>query len=94
MGGNEPRQDNSDEQWLCNHYKRRCHVKFACCDRYWPCHRCHNNYSNCDQTKLKAIHTKFVRCVTCATEQEVSELFLELLLMLSFLLLQLLLLWQ
>ena len=65
--------DNDVEEgnWLCNHYKRRCHVKFACCDKYWPCHRCHNNESNCGTKKLKSIHTKFVKCVKCGTEQEV-----------------------
>ena len=95
MGGKGSRQDNSDGQWLCTHYKRRCHVKFSCCDKYWPCHRCHNNKVNCNQKKLKAIHTKFLRCATCATEQEVTALFLQLLLLsllLSLLLLQLLLL--
>ena len=69
--------DNDVEEgnWLCNHYKRRCHVKFACCDKYWPCHRCHNNESNCGTKKLKSIHTKFVKCVKCGKEQEVWELY-------------------
>ena len=69
--------DNDVEEgnWLCNHYKRRCHVKFACCDKYWPCHRCHNNESNCGTKKLKSIHTKFVKCVKCGKEQEVWKLY-------------------
>ena len=75
-GGNPQNSDDDsdddvNEQWLCNHYKRRCHVKFACCNKYWPCHRCHNNESNCGQKKLKSIHTKFVKCTKCGTEQEV-----------------------
>ena len=63
--------DVEGENWLCNHYKRRCHVKFSCCDKYWPCHRCHNNESNCEKQKPKIIHTKFVKCVECGTGQEV-----------------------
>ena len=64
---------DDDEQWLCSHYKRRCHVKFHCCDKYWPCHRCHNNESKCGQKKLKSRDTKFIKCVKCGKEQEVCE---------------------
>ena len=30
-------------QWLCEHYKRLCRVKFPCCGEFFPCHLCHNN---------------------------------------------------
>ena len=60
-----------EENWLCNHYKRCCHVRFPCCNKYWPCHRCHNNDSNCDKQKPKFVNTKFVKCVKCGTGQEV-----------------------
>ena len=26
-------------QWLCDHYRRRCKVRFPCCNVYHPCHR-------------------------------------------------------
>ena len=26
-------------QWLCEHYQRRCKLKFPCCNVYHPCHR-------------------------------------------------------
>ena len=26
-------------QWLCEHYQRRCKVRFPCCRGYHPCHR-------------------------------------------------------
>ena len=26
-------------QWLCEHYQRRCKLRFPCCNRYHPCHR-------------------------------------------------------
>ena len=65
--------DYDHDQWLCNHYKRRCHVKFACCNKYWPCHRCHNYKSNCGEKKLKSRDTKFLKCVRCGEEQQVGK---------------------
>ena len=26
-------------QWLCEHYQRRCNLRFPCCNVYHPCHR-------------------------------------------------------
>ena len=65
--------DDNHHQWLCNHYKRHCHVKFACCNKYWPCHRCHNYKSNCGEKKLKSRDTKFLKCVKCGEEQQVGK---------------------
>ena len=72
FGDSDDSDDN--EQWLCNHYKRRCHVKFDCCNKYWPCHRCHNNESSCGRKKLKSRDTKFIKCVKCGKEQEVCKI--------------------
>jgi hypothetical protein len=63
---------NRQDNWLCDHYKRRCLVKFECCDKYWPCHRCHNNLSTCGHRKLKSRDTTMVKCVECGKEQQVG----------------------
>lgn len=60
--------------WLCDHYKRRCLVKFDCCERYWPCHRCHNNKCNCGRKKLKSRDNSMIKCVFCQREQPVCVL--------------------
>ncbi|CAB4003653.1 Gastrula zinc finger [Paramuricea clavata] len=68
-----PRNDDIQDNWLCNHYKRRCLVKFECCNKYWPCHRCHNNESTCGRKKLKSRDTTMVKCVECGKEQQFGE---------------------
>ena len=66
-------QDLEDDgNWLCSHYKRRCLVKFECCDKFWPCHRCHNNQSSCGRKKLKSRDTQLVKCVSCQKVQQVT----------------------
>ena len=62
-----PREQN----WLCNHYKRVGFVKFECCGKFWPCHRCHNNQRTCGQ--LKSHNAMIVKCVHCNTEQEFCQ---------------------
>ena len=61
--------------FLCNHFKRRCHVKFECCDKFWPCHRCHNDQSTCGRKNLKGRHTKMLKCANCGKIQEVTKTF-------------------
>ncbi|CAB4030642.1 RING finger and CHY zinc finger domain-containing 1, partial [Paramuricea clavata] len=68
-----PRNGNLQDNWLCNHYKRRCLVKFECCNKYWACHRCHNNESTCGRKKLKSRDTTMVKCVECGKEQQFGE---------------------
>ncbi|CAB4021934.1 RING finger and CHY zinc finger domain-containing 1-like [Paramuricea clavata] len=68
-----PRNGDIQDNWLCNHYKRRCLVKFECCNKYWPCHRCHNNESTCGRMKLKSRDTTMVKCVECGKEQQFGE---------------------
>ena len=67
------RNGKKQDEWLCNHYKRRCYVKFECCDQYWPCHRCHNNESTCGRRKLKSRDTLMVKCAECVKEQQVTH---------------------
>ena len=62
-----------EDKWRCGHYKRRCLVKFECCDKYWPCHRCHNNESSCGRRKLKSRDTTMVKCLQCGKEQQVNN---------------------
>ncbi|XP_028405364.1 uncharacterized protein LOC114527856 isoform X2 [Dendronephthya gigantea] len=59
--------------WLCDHYKRRCYVKFECCETFWPCHRCHNNRSECGRKKLKSRDITLIKCMLCQKEQPFNE---------------------
>jgi uncharacterized CHY-type Zn-finger protein len=63
-----------ESNFLCSHYKRHCYVKFKCCDKFWPCHRCHNNQSACGQRKLKSRDTMMVKCACCNKVQQVIEI--------------------
>ena len=58
--------------WPCDHYKRLCLVKFACCEEYYPCHRCHNKNGECSIKNLKAVDAKFLKCLACNEVQKVS----------------------
>ena len=58
--------------WLCSHYERLCQVKFACCDKFWPCHHCHNNRSNCPEKNC--FDTKMVECIHCNEKQQVTKM--------------------
>ena len=58
-------------QWLCEHYQRLCRVKFPCCGKFYPCHRCHNN-SGCRNDNSKAKEAFYVECSVCKYQQEVS----------------------
>ena len=72
-GGETPTQTSAgaeDRQWLCEHYKRLCRVKFPCCGKFFPCHRCHNN-SGCPNDNSKAREACYVECSVCSHQQEV-----------------------
>ena len=72
-----PRQGgvSTESLWLCEHYQRRCRVRFPCCKQFYPCHRCHNGSSNCKNDKAKACHATHLKCSLCLREQEVSFCF-------------------
>ena len=75
-GGQEtPSQDSASagvRQWLCEHYQRLCRVKFSCCGKFFPCHRCHNN-SGCANDNSKAREACSVECSVCSHQQEVNR---------------------
>ena len=75
-GGQEtPSQDSASagvRQWLCEHYQRLCRVKFSCCGKFFPCHRCHNN-SGCPNDNSKAREACSVECSVCSHQQEVNR---------------------
>ena len=59
-------------RWQCEHYQRRCSVKFPCCGVFYPCHRCHNLSGMCPADDRKAHHATHVKCGNCGREEEVS----------------------
>ena len=69
-----PQQEgvSTGSRWLCEHYQRRCRVRFPCYTQFYPCHRCHNSSSNCKNDEAKACHATHLKCSLCQFEQEVS----------------------
>lgn len=59
--------------WQCEHYQRRCSVKFPCCGVFYPCHRCHNLSGTCPADDKKAHHATHVKCGNCGREEEINE---------------------
>ena len=60
-------------QWLCEHYQRLCRVKFPCCGKFYPCHRCHNNSDECQNKNCKAKEAFYIECSICRHQQAVSK---------------------
>ena len=62
-----------DDETRCIHYGTALDIvaiKFACCDRYYPCHRCHAE-SETHEARRWAIderQQKAVLCGACGTE--------------------------
>ena len=56
--------------YSCEHYDRFCTVKFGCCDQFWPCHRCHNARSGCNERRLRSRDIKKVKCRRCGKIQD------------------------
>ncbi|XP_022788996.1 uncharacterized protein LOC111328758 isoform X2 [Stylophora pistillata] len=75
-GGRETPSQNTagaeGQQWLCEHYQRLCRVKFPCCGKFFPCHRCHNN-SGCSNDNSKAREVYFLECSICGHQQEINQ---------------------
>ncbi|XP_066027946.1 RING finger and CHY zinc finger domain-containing protein 1-like [Pocillopora verrucosa] len=59
--------------WQCEHYQRRCTVKFPCCGVFYPCERCHNLSETCPANDKKARHATHVKCRSCGREEEINE---------------------
>ena len=70
--GRERAPVQESPRWQCEHYQRRCLVKFPCCGIFYPCHRCHNTSGACDTDDRKANNATHVKCGVCGHEEEVS----------------------
>ena len=70
--GGERAPVQESPRWQCEHYQRRCLVKFPCCGIFYPCHRCHNTSGACDTDDRKANNATHVKCGVCGHEEEVS----------------------
>ena len=70
--GGERAPVQESPRWQCEHYQRRCLVKFPCCIIFYPCHRCHNTSGACDTDDRKANNATHVKCGICGHEEEVS----------------------
>jgi len=70
--GGERTPVQESPRWQCEHYQRRCSVKFPCCGIFYPCHRCHNTSGACDTDDRKANNATHVKCGICGHEEEVS----------------------
>ena len=57
----------------CGHYQRRCLVRFPCCGRFYPCHRCHNESAACTDDQARAINATHIKCTICYHEQVVRS---------------------
>ena len=56
---------------VCSHYQRRCLVRFPCCQKFYPCHRCHNESKDCSNDQARATNATHIRCSICYHEQVV-----------------------
>ena len=56
---------------VCSHYQRRCLVRFPCCEKFYPCHRCHNESKDCSNDQARATNATHIRCSICYHEQVV-----------------------
>ena len=56
---------------VCSHYQRRCLVRFPCCRKFYPCHRCHNESKDCSDDQARASNATHIRCSICYHEQVV-----------------------
>ena len=56
---------------VCSHYQRRCLVRFPCCEKFYPCHRCHNDSQDCSNDQARATNATYIRCSICYHEQVV-----------------------
>ena len=72
--GTQPMPVQETPRPACGHYQRRCLVKFPCCGRFYPCHRCHNDSKACSDDQARAINATHIRCTICYHEQVVRSL--------------------
>lgn len=55
----------------CSHYQRNCWIKAACCGKYYPCRRCHDEH---EDHEIDRHATQIIACVVCGDDtQPVAE---------------------
>jgi RING finger/CHY zinc finger protein 1 len=69
------KHNNDNFKPKCTEYNRKCLMKYDCnCDKYWCCHRCHNNDyqrpKTCKYDKLKSYNITKLKCLICNYEQD------------------------
>ena len=67
-----------DEMTRCVHYRTEVDIvaiKFACCNEYYPCHRCHEETADhpAQQWKLSERDQEAVLCGACGTELTIAS---------------------
>ena len=76
--GHEVRGVEVDEETRCTHYgtvRDVVAIRFACCETYYPCHRCHEEVTDHDRQRwpLERREEPAVLCGACGTELAVQE---------------------
>ena len=66
-----------DDQTRCEHYSTELDIiaiRFACCDRYYPCHLCHSECTahRAQQRPREQWHRKAILCGNCWIELTVE----------------------
>ncbi|XP_020624967.1 uncharacterized protein LOC110062415 isoform X3 [Orbicella faveolata] len=59
--------------WQCEHFQRRCSVRFPCCRVFYPCHRCHNGSGVCDARDKRANQATHIKCTNCGHREEINQ---------------------
>lgn len=57
----------------CPHFIRLCLVNFTCCEKFYPCHKCHNSSPHCIDDQRTATDAKRAKCIVCEYEQVIDE---------------------
>lgn len=51
----------------CEHYKRKCWIKAPCCDKYYPCRRCHDE---AEDHEIDRHAISMIACVQCGDKDQ------------------------
>ena len=67
-----------DDMTRCVHYRTEVDIvaiRFACCNEYYPCHRCHEETADhpAQQWKLSERDREAVLCGACGTELTIAS---------------------
>ena len=55
----------------CPHYKRQCNLKAVCCDKFYACHRCHDESGECPQI-MDRTRSSIMQCRACLSVQPIG----------------------